>query len=145
MLAFMLLATTVSLLMFGNQPTPNELFREAVLPKLPSSVKIINSSRSTNWSGDVNIWLHFKISETDFVRLWESETFHVSDASEHRKFIFKISKPPTWWKTELLGERQICFHGEAAPSFSRDRSVKDVFVNERRTEVLLLHRSWYNY
>lgn len=128
----------------GKQPTPEELFREAVMKPIPPSVQIINAGITTKMSSTDN-WIHFKISPEDFKSLRKSEAFAVFAGKEQVKFTTDYHGAPDWWNPMALGDEPIGFTCEVAPSSNFDRSFKTMFVNQERTEVFFVLINWYDY
>jgi hypothetical protein len=133
-----LLAT---LLCVGCRQAPEALFREAVSTPIPSSVQIINATQKSRL-GNIEIWLHFKISKQDLDSLLKSEPYKDLGSS---KLNYSAYGPPTWWTPDKLGAGKRCLDCEVSPHFGRDRSAKDILVNGNKNEAFFLLRSWYNY
>jgi hypothetical protein len=136
-----MLALSLQLTSCGDGQTPETLFREAVLNPIPASVQIINATRRTK-AGDIEIWIHFKISSADFDTVWSSEHYKTLESSAGS---YSANGPPDWWVPERLGPNQSFYDCETKPHLGRDRSAKHIIVNARQDEVLFLLESWYNY
>lgn len=124
-----------------GRETPESLFREVVLNPIPASVRIISASRHST-SGDVAVWLNFKISRDDFNAIWKADPYQSFPLSQLN---YSAYGPPVWWSPEQLGATRSDFGCETKPYFGRDRSAKDMIVNQQEDEVFFLLRSWYNH
>ena len=138
---FLGVALLATLLCVGCGQAPEALFREAVSTPIPSSVQIINATKKSR-SGNIEVWVHFKISKQNLDSLLRSEPYKDLGSS---KLNYTAYGPPTWWMPDKLGAGKRCLDCEVSPHFGRDRSAKDIFVNEDKTEAFFLLRSWYNY
>ena len=136
-----MLTLSLQLTSCGDGQTPEALFRKAVLNPIPASVQIINATRHPG-AGDIEIWIHFKISPADFDTIWKSERYQTLESASLN---YSAYGPPDWWVPERLGPNRSCYACETKPHFGRDHSAKDIVVNAQQDEVLFLLRSWYNY
>src|SRR5688500_11223242 len=89
------------------QTSGDKLFTEHVLDPIPKSVTIFNSA-TNGWDGIV--WLHFKISPSDFDLILKSKNWEVhpdfligADAAENPEV-------KDWWNTRLLGDNAIKYY-----------------------------------
>ena len=138
------LAALVVVLQFagcGAKQTPEDLFREAVCSPIPASVQVIKATRKSR-SGNIEVWLHFKVSKQDMGAILKSERYQHLGSS---KLNYSAYGPPAWWTPDELGAGRSCLDCEASPHFGRDRSAKDIILNEGNNEAFFLLRSWYNY
>ncbi|MGV3662630.1 MAG: hypothetical protein ACO1TE_20775 [Prosthecobacter sp.] len=141
---FALMVAALLLQMTGCGKQPEDLFREAVMEPLPSSVQLIKTSVTVKMSSTEN-WIHFKVSPEDYKTLRSSEAFALFDAKRDVKSITDYHGAPDWWNPALLGDELIGLECEIAPHSGFDRSFKKMFVNKERNEVFFVLINWYNY
>ncbi len=86
------------------QTSGDKLFTSQVLDPIPKSATILNSYYN-GWDGIV--WLHFKISPSDFDLILKSKNWKVhpdfligADAAENEEV-------KDWWNAQLLGDNAI--------------------------------------
>ena len=108
-----------------------DLFREAVCNPIPSSVQVINATRKSRL-GNIEVWLHFKVSKQDMDSILKRERYQDLGSS---KLNYSAYGPPAWWTPDKLGAGRSCFDCETLPHFGRDHSAKDIIVNEGNTAI----------
>jgi hypothetical protein len=140
-LQFAALMVAVQFVGCGARQTPEDLFREAVCNPIPASVQVIKATRKSRL-GNIEVWLHFKASKQDMGTVLKAERYQDLGSS---KLNYSAYGPPAWWTPDVLGEVRRCLDCETPPHFGRDRSAKDIVLNEANNGAFFLLRSWYNY
>jgi hypothetical protein len=116
--------------LFPTQRSGEEMFRSSVLDPMPKSVTILNSYND-GWDGVV--WLHFKISPSDFDLILKSKNWQ-----EHPDFLIGADtvgneEVKDWWNARLLGDNAIKYY--VVVDYDGHERIENIWVNEQRDEV----------
>ena len=117
---------------FGYSPqrSGEEMFRDLVLDPMPKSVTVLDGYNN-GWDGVV--WLHFKISPSDFSLILNSKNWQ-----EHPDFLIgadgtENSEVSDWWHPQSLGENAIKYY--VVIDSNHHEQIENIWVNEQRDEV----------
>jgi hypothetical protein len=113
-----------------SQTSGDKLFSGNVLDPMPKSVTILNSYNN-GWDGVV--WLHFKISPSDFNLILKSKNWQ-----EHPDFLIGADaagneEVKDWWNAQLLGDNAIKYY--VVIDYDGHERIENIWVNAQRDEV----------
>lgn len=112
--------------------TPKQIFK-ALFGEVPKSVVIIHGQDQEIF--DCCLWLHFKISESDFNKLFNG---YSSEKLDYGKWTGVMPYVVTWWHPNTFKEKGIYFERKSED----ERLVEGIYTNIEKTEVFYVN--WYN-
>lgn len=121
--------------------------RTGAIPKL-RSLQLING-RQDNGLESGRVWLRFKVSPEDLLVLLGGEQY--SGGERDSTLAFKSRNydnynPPSWWNYKTICPYPAFYvsnHCKMGSKIGYDRCYKELIVNTRNSEVLLLMHCWY--
>lgn len=112
--------------------SPKQIF-QALFGKVRESVQIIHGQDQEIF--DCCLWLHFKISESDFNQLFND---YSPEKLNYGKWSGVTPYGVNWWHPQIFKEEGLYFEHKSED----ERLIEGVYTNSKKTEVFYVN--WYN-